>query len=220
MRHRKHRPHQSRSASRRHQADRDKLTCCLRTLTRGQRYEEVAHKEPREEAHSETLKWMISAFQAEHTIQILRLNFSGKKHFLIWIFKKNRCVKKEGLFSPASIRYGVWLYMCVCVHAACLCVELWDKQFAPFTKCPAFMETAAYSKFHSWGFLRPDKLNLTVIRLISPFRSRYCLPGRAARQPYLCLQLPETKSFSSPVIFSLRPCTQKHSESQTSNARL
>lgn len=51
------------------------------------------------------------------------------------------------------------------------------------------------------GFLRPDELKLSVIWLISPFSGRCCLPGR---QLYLCLQQPETKSFSSPVIFSLR----------------
>lgn len=98
--------------------------------------------------------------------------------------------------------------VCVCVQRA----SMWvceTSNWPLFTKCPAFSETAAYSTFHSWVFLslsfflRPDNLNLTVIRLISPFSCCYCLPGSAARQPYLCLQQPETKSFSSPVISSL-----------------
>lgn len=132
----------------------------------------------------------------------------------VWIMQFNFCF---------SLKHWLWLYDCVCAraHAVYPYVELWDKQFAPFTKCPAFMETAACSKFHSWVlFLRPDKLNLTVIWVISPFRCRYCLPGSTVRQPYLCLQLAETKSFSLPVISSLRPCTQRRSESQTSNVRL
>lgn len=126
------------------------------------------------------------------------------------------------LSFPRSNGCGV----CVCVCYMCVCtqrVSMWD--------CETSNWPLLQNVLHSWrqlptansipgGFLRPDKLNLTVIRLISPFRCRYCLPGRAARQPYLCLQLPETKSFSSPVISSLRPCTQRRSESQTSNARL
>lgn len=51
-----------------------------------------------------------------------------------------------------------------------------DKQLALFTECPALTSTAAYSTFHC-SFLSPDKLNLIVIQLISPFSRCYCLPS-------------------------------------------
>lgn len=63
----------------------DKLTCCLRTLTHGQRYEEVVREEPREEAHSETLKAIVSVIQRVRTLQ---LNVTEKQHSLVSIFFK------------------------------------------------------------------------------------------------------------------------------------
>lgn len=138
---------------------------------------------------------------------------------LFGFFKKQVCEEGRVIFPWKHLLWCVIVYVCVFMPHA----SVWN--------CETSNLPLLQNVLHSWRqlptansipgvFLRPDKLNLTVIRLISPFRSRYCLPGRAARQPYLCLQLPETKSFSSPVIFSLRPCTQRHSESQTSNARL
>lgn len=120
------------------------------------------------------------------------------------------------MFCFFPLKQWLWLvFVCVCVCTQH--VSMWD--------CETSNWPLLLNVLHSWrqlptansipgGFLRPDKLNLTVIRLISPFSCRYCLPGCAARQPYLCLQLSETKSFSSPVISSLRPCTQRHSEGE------
>lgn len=117
---------------------------------------------------------------------------------------------------------------CVC---ACVChyVGLRDKQFAPFTKCPAFIGTAAYSEFHSWvsffflfNFFKAwQELNLTVIRLISPFRCRL-LSGRQEQRdsPTSVYSSPKQKAFHRPVIPSLRPCTQRRRRSQTRKARL
>lgn len=156
----------------------------------------------------------------EDAVQILPVHFPGKEHFLIWVLKQKHVWRKRS-FSP----FKVLAMQCVCPSMCVYMqrVSMWD--------CETSNLPLLQNVLHSWrqlptansilwGYLRSDKLNLTVIRLISPFRCRYCLPGRAARQPYLCLQLPETKSFSPPVIFSLRPCTQRHSKSQTSNAGL
>lgn len=79
---------------------------------------------------------------------------SLERHTSLFGFFLNTGVWRRKGYFPLEAFAMVCDCICVCVHAACLCVELWDKQFAPFTKCPAFMETAAYSKFHSWGFFK------------------------------------------------------------------
>lgn len=94
----------------------DKLTCCLRTLTHGQRYEEVVREEPREEAHSETLKAIVSVIQRVRTLQ---LNVTEKQHSLVsiffkagvWIMRFNCCF---------SLKHWLWLYDCVCARACCI----------------------------------------------------------------------------------------------------
>lgn len=63
-----------------------------------------------------------------------------------------------------------------CTNVDALCDFMWDKQLALFTKCPTLTSTAAYSTFQCY-FLSPDKLNLIVIQLISPFSRCYCLPS-------------------------------------------
>lgn len=134
----------------------------------------------------------------------------------VWIMQFNFCF---------SLKHWLWLYDCVCVCARACCIPLCGivrQAICPFYKMSCIHGDSCLQQIPFLGsfFLRPDKLNLTVIWVISPFRCRYCLPGSTVRQPYLCLQLAETKSFSLPVISSLRPCTQRRSESQTSNVRL
>lgn len=133
----------------------------------------------------------------------------------VWIMQFNFCF---------SLKHWLWLYDCVCVCARMLYTPMWNCETSnlPFLQnvLHSWRQLPAANSIPGFFFLRPDKLNLTVIWVISPFRCRYCLPGSTVRQPYLCLQLAETKSFSLPVISSLRPCTQRRSESQTSNVRL
>lgn len=111
------------------------MISCLRTLTHGQRYEEV---------HTSSNK---TSWRALGTLQKTKLKMG---------FDQNR------------VR--------TCTNVDALCDFMWDKQLALFTKCPTLTSTAAYSTFQCY-FLSPDKLNLIVIQLISPFSRCYCLPS-------------------------------------------
>lgn len=99
--------------------------------------------------------------------------FTGKWHFLIWVLKTQACVDGNAFrFSfPWSTICCVWARARVCVvcvrarvlvRAACLDVELWDKQFAPFYKMSCIHGDSCLQQIPFLGFfLRPDKLNFT-----------------------------------------------------------
>lgn len=128
----------------------------------------------------------------------------------LFCFFKQACEDGKAFgFFPWSNASGVCVCISACVRSTSLC-GIVRQAIGPFHKMSCIHGDSCLQQIPFLVFfLRPDKLNLAVIRLISPFSCRYCLPGSVAKQPYLCLQLSETKSFSSPVISSLRPCTRR-----------
>ena len=131
--------------------------------------------------------------------------FTGKRHFLIWDFFLNRRVKTRRRFCffyyfPGSYGCGVCVWErereCVCVRSMALC-GIVRQAIGPFLQnVPHSWRQLPTANSIPGVFLRPDKLNLTVIRLISPFSCRYCLPrqGRETALPpvYSC---PRQKAF-------------------------
>lgn len=89
---------------------------------------------------------------------------------------------------------------CVCLHD-CVCsvflCGLVRQAIGPFLQnVPHSWRQLPTANSIPGGFLRPDKLNLTVIRLISPFSCRCCLPGRAAADsPTSVYSCPRQKAF-------------------------
>lgn len=131
----------------------------VRTLTHGQRYEETVGTVCQ---LNKSYLWI----EVELREGELLLPYAVGWAFLSWIFfffVHKYCVKMRRrscflffFFFFFPLREAVAVVCVRTQHTAhtWYYVGLWDKQLAPFTKCPAFMETAAYSKFHSWGFFK------------------------------------------------------------------